>query len=120
MNTEAIVIFSPDWRLVGVVSLGDSGLQLHEESLTDVPEIAGILVSEAGPGVTIEQLRGRLKQVGVKAYIFNADLLALLREVSSQEFNPALRTQVVPDILGLDAEHARAALEAVLNAHGSI
>jgi hypothetical protein len=120
MEQNIVIIFSNDWRIVGYIALTKGALYLTEESLTDVPEIAGLVVNDinalGADSISLENAREQLKKAGVRAHMLDARIVPLLKQVSEGSFDANLRNQVVPDILGLDVEHQRTALEAVLHA----
>jgi hypothetical protein len=122
MNTDQnfLGVFNTAWALVGHVELTIGGMELFEHSLIDVPEVVGLaVINLSHPGATLEKLQEQLKRSGIRSYILDGRLLESLLAVSVEEFPVAVRAQIVPEVLGLDPDHALAALEAVLDSHRS-
>lgn len=114
-EAQFLAIFNLSWALAGSITVEPSGLVLEEVSLVDVPEMVGLTVQELSeqPGATLLTVQERLRRAGIRSYLLSLPLLEPLRAISNDAFNQSTRQQVVPEILGLDTEHALAALEAV-------
>lgn len=137
MHEQIIVIFNQSWQAIALVTppktettpmcveqertliswvlkqLEDRDPQLFEPVKDETGCIVGFQTVGKGEARYAEAVRDELKRVGLRAHIVDGSLWSLFVEISQENF-AAVRAQVVPEVLGLDKEHARAALEAVL------
>ncbi len=136
-NTE-VAIFNKEWQAVAFVSTSDVNIlslcdeqdrslinwvlnQLEErdpqlmEPVTDESGcITGFVSVGRGEIRYLEAVRDELRRVGLRAHEVPASITSLLTEISINKAFKHVRPQVVPEVLGLDAEHAKLALEAVM------
>ena len=138
MNEEVVGIFNTDWQLLGYVVLSEEGLSIT--AVHEVPNVAqwvlqqlqerdaqlqkplldedgcaiGLQTVVRGEERYLEAVRDELRRVSIRAHIIDKAIVNALTHVSAQGFDASIRTQVVSQIIGLDAEHALVALEAVL------
>lgn len=138
MKEEVVGIFNTDWQLLGYVTLSEEGLFIAP--IHEVPSVAqwvlqqlqerdaqlqkplldehgcaiGLQTVVRGEARYLEAVRDELRRVSVRAHVINKAIVDALTQVSAQSFDASIRTQVVSQIIGLDAEHALVALGAVL------
>lgn len=139
MNEQKFVgIFNPEWQLVVTVSLNDRHLvatnimpneyghivsSVLERLKTENPKLNLPVKDE--DGCVVDMLRvgpederymdgvaNELKPLGLQAYLLSGALLDAYKKVN--EVPAGLRVQVVPDVVGLDSEHALVALNAII------
>ena len=138
MKEEVVGIFNTEWLLLGYVVLGEQGLsivpihevpdvaewvmkQLHERDaqlqkplLDEHGGAMGLQTVVRGEARYMEAVRDELRRVSIRAHVIDKAIVEPLITVSEKSFDASIRTQVVSQIIGLDAEHALVALEAVL------
>lgn len=138
MKEEVVGIFNTEWQLIGCVVAGEEGLSL--QSIYEVPEVAnwvlkqlqerdaqlqqplldehgcamGLQTVVRGEARYMEAVRDELRRASLRAHVIDTAIVEALTKISAQSFDASIRTQVVSQIIGLDAEHALVALEAVL------
>lgn len=124
---------------MGYVALTEEGLVLT--SIGDVPDVASWLIKQLeerdaqlqqpvldehgcaiglqtiviGEPQYLEAVRDELRRASLRVHLIDGMLIPALTQISTATFSAVIRTQVVPEILGLDPEHALLALQAVLN-----
>lgn len=139
MKEEVIGIFNTEWQLLGYVVLGELGLSIVP--IHEVPDVAewvmkqlqerdaqlqkplldehgcamGLQTVVRGEARYMEAVRDELRRVSIRAHVIDKAIVEHLKKVSAESFDANIRTQVVSQIIGLDADHALVALEAVLN-----
>lgn len=60
----------------------------------------------------MDGVANELKPLGLQAYLLSGALLDAYKKIN--EVSTGLRVQVVPDVVGLDSEHALVALNAII------
>lgn len=141
-NTQ-IAIFNKEWQSVAFVSanalqvlnfcdeqdksllawvldqLKERDPQLMEPVKDESGCITGFLSVGKGEPRYLEAVRDELKRVGLRAYEVPDVVVPLLIQTSENPVFNHIRLQIVPEILGLDAEHAKTALQAVIDTASS-
>lgn len=139
MSTEnySIIIFSPDWRVLATVAEGVLVMRTPEEQTQQLaswvlaqlserdPQLMSPVKDESGcvigfetarPGDPryMEAVRDELRRASLKAYVVPSGIEAALAALSEPDIAADIRSQIVPEVLGLPFEQALTALEAVL------
>jgi hypothetical protein len=135
---QSIVLFSPDWRAMGFIG-PDMELSLVEADeqtgrlaqwvLSQLTErdpqlmqpikdnsgcVIGFETASVGDARFLEAVRDELRRANLKSHLIPSGICEALVKISQPRISAELRTQVVPEVLGLPLEQALAALEAVL------
>lgn len=139
MNKLKLVgVFNPEWQLVTVVAYESGSLVITdilphnysqiiahvlERLKTENPKLnlpvkdeAGCVIDmvrvEPGDERYLDGVANELKQTGLQAYSLDAVLCEILKKVNGKPVS--LRTQVLPEVVTLETDHALVVLEAIL------
>lgn len=139
MSSTNIAIFNNAWQVIAFISqegadmlntcdgqdknllswvlaqLEDRDPQLMEPVKDESGCITGFVSVGRGEPRYLEAVRDELRRVGLRAHEVATSLVPLFSEISSNKAFEHFRTQVVPEVLGLDEEHAKLALETVMH-----
>ncbi len=137
MSNPEIVVFNNVWQAIAIVSATDFNIldhcdeqdksliqwvlqqlvdrdpQLMEPVKDESGCITGFLTVGKGEPRYLEAVCDELRRVGLKAHKVAHSLVPLFTTISKNNKYAPILPQVVPEVLGLDDEHAKLVLEAV-------